>query len=113
MVANGVVHLDLNLIDELREVMEDEFSLLLDTFVEDGEARLAQLPALVETADALRRAAHSLKGGASNIGAVELAGLCARLEAMPPGSDTGSTGELIEEIRREFDVVRRALLTVR
>lgn len=113
MVASTVRHLDLNLIDELRELMEDEFSLLIDTFIDDGEARLAELPALADGSDDLRRAAHSFKGGASNMGAVELASLCARLEAMSAGGDSAATIALIDDIRCEFEAVRGALLEVR
>lgn len=112
MVANTVQHLDLILIEELRELMDDEFALLIDTFIEDGEARLAQLPVLIDGPDDLRRAAHSFKGGASNIGAVALASLCARLEAMPADCDAAMAISLIDDIRCEFEAVRGELRKV-
>ncbi len=83
-------HVDREVLDALREVMEDSYPDLLDTFLTDSESRLHQLQ---KTADAkvLAEVAHSFKGSASNMGAVRLATLCQALEAdartkVPPKS---------------------------
>ena len=62
--------------------MEDEYPILLDTFVADSEERLRLLHQARAEGDAqgLRLAAHSFKGSCSNMGAVLLAGLCKELE---------------------------------
>ncbi|HEX2754801.1 MAG TPA: Hpt domain-containing protein [Candidatus Limnocylindrales bacterium] len=55
---------------------------LVDTYLEDGANQIATMRAAVESGDAegLTRAAHSLKSGSLNVGALELGGLCRALE---------------------------------
>ena len=76
------VHLDDAVLKALREVMAEEFPLLLDTFVADSEERLRNLHEALAELDgqALRHAAHSFKGSCGNMGAPALAALCKRLE---------------------------------
>ena len=98
-------HLDPDVLSALREVMEDEYPKLLDTFLADSEARLNLLHATEDTAQ-LIEAAHSLKGSSGNLGANRLAELCSQLEynanSMPPQS----IKKLIAEIDDEFLIVR-------
>ena len=76
------IHLDDAVLAALQDVMEDEYPILLDTFVADSEERLRLLHQARAEGDAqgLRLAAHSFKGSCSNMGAVLLAGLCKELE---------------------------------
>lgn len=72
--------LDLIALQELQMIMEDEFALLLTTFVRDASARIQELEAARSDWTALRRAAHSFKGSSSNIGALALSEYCLNLE---------------------------------
>ena len=69
---------------------------LVDTYLEDGERQLDAMRAAVEQGDiaSLTRAAHSLKSGSLNVGALALGEQCRTLEAAgrsgPARRSTGS-----------------------
>ncbi len=102
------VHLDSAVLAALQDVMEGEYPLLLDTFLADSEERLRLLHAAQQGGDAqsLRLTAHSFKGSCSNMGAPLLAGLCKQLEAAGRRELPAEAPQLIEQIEREFAIVR-------
>jgi HPt (histidine-containing phosphotransfer) domain-containing protein len=102
------IHLDSAVLAALQDVMEDEYPVLLDTFLVDSEARLLLLRQAQQEADAnnLRLAAHSFKGSCSNMGANMLAGLCKQLEEVGRREQLDLAPELIEQVEREFAIVR-------
>lgn len=73
------IHLDHTVLNALQEVMEDEYPVLLDTFVCDSAERVRVLHKSRDSIQ-LVAAAHSLKGSSSNMGATRLAELCHQLE---------------------------------
>lgn len=109
------IHLDDAVLAALQDVMEDEYPILLDTFVADSEERLRLLHQARQEADAqaLRLAAHSFKGSCSNMGAVQLAGLCRQLEDVARREALELAPDLIEQIEREFAIVRILLKSER
>ena len=102
------IHLDDAVLAALQDVMEDEYPILLDTFVVDSEERLRMLHQALDEGNAqeLRLAAHSFKGSCSNMGAVLLAGLCKELEDAGRREALELAPILIEQIEREFAIVR-------
>jgi two-component system sensor histidine kinase/response regulator len=78
-------------------------------FLEDAPARVAELEAAVRHADrdALRRAAHQLKGTAATVGATDVARLAADLERAAGGSALESVSDLLATLHIELDRVRR------
>jgi HPt (histidine-containing phosphotransfer) domain-containing protein len=98
-------HLDPNVLSALREVMEDEFSTLVDTFLLDSEERLQQLTVAADAMQLLE-AAHSFKGSSSNMGAIRLAELCHDLEQRAKEQNLSGIEALVAEIAREFAQVR-------
>ncbi|MEZ5560816.1 MAG: Hpt domain-containing protein [Pseudomonadales bacterium] len=70
------------LLDELRDLMEDAFPSLLQTYLRDSELQFMAARDALASGDleSLGRCAHSLKGASSNIGAVQLAEYCCELE---------------------------------
>lgn len=101
-------HLDSDVLAALQDVMEDEYPVLLDTFLADSEERLRALreAQLADDAQAIRLAAHSFKGSCSNMGALLLAGLCRQLEDAGRCGDLSEAPALLEQIEREFAIVR-------
>lgn len=75
-------HIDTEQLAELKEVLEDEFSVLIETYLTDAKLRLNLIKNGIATQDyeAVRLAAHSLKGASANLGALILAQLCEKLE---------------------------------
>ncbi|KMQ74953.1 Hpt domain-containing protein [Marinobacter subterrani] len=87
-------HLDEEALAELQDVMEDEFEVLIHTYLEDSRDRIRSLREALAAndSDAFAKAAHSFKGSCINIGAprlgelnlkAELAGKASRLEDVP------------------------------
>ena len=100
--------LDGNVLAALREVMEDEYPVLLDAFLLDSEKRLKMLHIACERGDVeqLRQTAHSFKGSCGNMGAVQLADLCRQLEELAGDQRLDGSAALIEGVEREFAIAR-------
>ena len=109
------IHLDSAVLAALQDVMEDEYPVLLDTFVLDSEERLLVLRQASQSADAqsLRLAAHSFKGSCSNMGAFKLSELCKALEELARREQLAEADVLIEQIERQFAIVRILLKSER
>lgn len=106
-------HVDHGVLVSLQEIMEENYSMLLDTFLQDSTRRLEQLRAAAADSPAnadlagVSQAAHSFKGSSSNMGALKLAALCSELEqcaSKARGSCDIQT--LIREIVAEFELVK-------
>ena len=99
------IHLDHEVLSALHEVMEDEYPVLLDTFLADSQERLRQLH---KTDDAIQliATAHSLKGSSSNMGATRLAELCHELEQRAKELLPRGIEKLVKEIDGELAIVR-------
>ncbi|WP_239481999.1 Hpt domain-containing protein [Zestomonas insulae] len=95
--------------------MEDEYPLLLDTFLADSDERLRSLQGALQQADAqaVRLAAHSFKGSCSNMGATRLAVLCRQLEELGRHEQLQPAPELLARIEAEFAIVRILLKSER
>ena len=100
------LHLDPAVLSGLQEVMEGEYPKLLDTFLDDSQKRVEALRKARDDAKALGRIAHSFKGSSGNLGALRLAQLCQRLEVESVESAVGDLGELVDQIDREFALVK-------
>ena len=98
-------HLDLDALSALREVMEDAYPQLLDTYLDDSEQRLQSLREADKAAQ-LVDVAHSLKGSSSNMGALKLVALCGELEKNAEKLSPSQIQELIAAIDIEFAIVR-------
>ena len=104
-------HLDMESLNGLREVMGDEFSQLIDTFISDSDVRIETICEAVNSADpeAIRRTAHSLKGSASNMGATQLTQLCRNLEDLGHDGKSEGSEAIYQQINAEYAAVRDAL----
>ncbi len=106
------LRLDATVLMSLKEVMEDEYPLLLETFLCDSQERIRLLQQAIAQADAaaVRNAAHSFKGSCSNMGAVVLAGFCKQLEEAGRTSQLEQAPALLTAIEAEFAAVRELML---
>lgn len=104
-------HLDYGTLDTLREVMEDDFELLVDTFLQDSSERIRTLHTVIQRADAdaIRRAAHSFKGSSGNIGASRLSALCSELERKILANNVEGLADDLQLIEQEFSEVQPLL----
>ena len=74
--------IDVEALNELREIMKDDFDMLLDHYVSVSLELIDEMGTDLSRGDreALSRTAHSLKGSSLNLGAKALAQRCAVLE---------------------------------
>ena len=101
-------HIDQDTLEELREVMEDEFGTLIHTYLDDSIVRLDSLKEAFEIkdAEALRKAAHSFKGSSGNIGAPILAELCRQIEAISKQGGVDEAVAIMDLIVCEYQQVK-------
>ncbi|TDT39278.1 HPt (histidine-containing phosphotransfer) domain-containing protein [Halospina denitrificans] len=104
-------HLDHEALTELRDVMEDEFNILINTFLQDADERLRQLSeaARAEDADSFRKVAHSFKGSCINIGAPILAECCFAAEQAGREDNLSQSGQQVAAIEEELATVSEQL----
>ena len=109
---NDVQHLDYDALNALKDVMEDDFGLLIQTYLKDSSDRLVSLRQLLvsEHADSIRRTAHSFKGSSSNLGAVYLASLCSMIERKAMDQHLETLAVDLERIEAEFIIVKQKML---
>ena len=79
---NSQTHVDVDTLNMLKEIMEDGFSNLLETYLSDSKIRIEEIRKALAAGDSdtVRRAAHSLKGSSGNLGANALAAICLNIE---------------------------------
>jgi len=104
-------HVDSATLSMLKEILEDGFPGLLETFIKDTSDRIETLQGELEGKDydGIRRSAHSVKGSASNLGANALASLASALEIKGRDGDSSDVGPLLENIRNEFSQVEKVM----
>src|SRR5205085_3032147 len=106
---------DGNVLAALRDLQgagrPDILAELLAVYLRDTPPRLAALHEAVARADAeaLRRAAHSLKGSSSQIGAVQIVRLCTDLEHQARIADLTGASETLRRLDKAFDRVHAHL----
>jgi len=73
-----------SMIEDLKELMEEDFPILIETFLTDCEKRLDDLKEAISENNAkeIRELAHGFKGSSSNLGAVLLSDISFKLEIM-------------------------------
>ncbi|MFV8571394.1 Hpt domain-containing protein [Marinobacter sp. SBS5] len=108
---NDIPRLDEEALAELQDVMEDEFGVLIETYLADSRTRIVGLKEAIEAGDSdrLRKAAHSLKGSCINIGVPKLGSLCFELEILGREERLEGAEPVLAAIEQEFEEVARQL----
>lgn len=104
-------HLDVSALKELKEVMDDDFQLLIETYIEDTDARVNTLATCIDQQDAeeIKKIAHSIKGSSSNLFAQNLASLCQKIEDMGRVGSFEGVQEMMVQVKTEYASVREEL----
>jgi HPt (histidine-containing phosphotransfer) domain-containing protein len=95
----------------MRELMQDEFPLLVESYLEGTAALLDELRAGATRADAnaMYRPAHTIKSSSANLGALHLTGLAAALEADAKHDSVPDAATRVAELAVEFERVNAAM----
>src|SRR5262249_8334720 len=116
-VATGpAAAIDRAVIEGLMATMGSPFiAELIDTFREDARELVATLRRPLASADlgGFRRAAHSLKSTSETLGATRLAAMAKELETLARAGTIDGTGERIERLGAEYEIVTSLLEEIR
>jgi signal transduction histidine kinase/CheY-like chemotaxis protein len=84
---------------------QELIAILTDALREDGPARIKELVAAIDSNQlpVAKRAAHTLKGTAANLGAVELAELARQCEAAAANSDIATCRQHLADLEAALD----------
>jgi len=95
----------------LREALGGAIGQAIRPFLEDMPAYLEELEAAAADghSDALRRAAHAVKGSAGNFGAMALVALAKDIEALAEIGQIDVAANLMPRLRAEYALVSQAL----
>jgi HPt (histidine-containing phosphotransfer) domain-containing protein len=104
-------HLDEEALTELQDVMEDEFDILIETYLKDSSDRISYLHDTIGSSDsdAFAKTAHSFKGSSINIGAPKLGELCLKAEEAGKDDRLDDALEMVRAIESEFQRVEQTL----
>ena len=110
--------LDVTVVQSLRELGgEDDPNLfrdLIELFVTDARANVDRLRDAFERQDvnAVYRVAHAIKSSAANVGAARMSKLCFEIEKLGREGVLAGAGELVTQVRQQFEEVSAALRAV-
>jgi HPt (histidine-containing phosphotransfer) domain-containing protein len=88
---------------------------LLQTYFDDSPRQIAtmQVAAAAGDAEALRRAAHSLKSNSANFGAMALSAKCKELELLGKAGTLDGAADRIAVVAADYEQVRGVLEAMR
>lgn len=103
--------IDLAVIAQLKELMMDDFGLLINTFITDTENKLAALDDAIvrEDFEAIRSLAHGLKGSSLNLSAMQMSEHCAAIESMGKERKGELIPQLMQVLKQDSQQVIEAL----
>jgi len=107
--------IDLQTYNTLKESTGEDFiGELVDAFLDDAPALIAQMKSALTNKDAesFRRAAHSLKSNAATFGAMELSALAKELENLARENNL-EVGNRLEVVEAEFQQVKSELVSLK
>jgi len=105
--------LDINHLMMLQELLADRFDELIETYLNDSQARLTSIIRAIHVCDldAICKEAHGLKGSSRNIGANSLAELCEVLENQTREGELAHGQQQLAAIQQKAAAVSEHLKT--
>ena len=109
--AEAAAELNEVVLEEVFSVMPDDMAVLFSHFNADAELRLAAMDDAITRGDAeaLRRAAHTLKGGALGVGAQRYAADCRAMEALAECGSLAAAHRQLALLTQQLGEVMTAL----
>ncbi len=100
--------INLTVLNELKEIMGDDFSELVNVFIADGKNQLDILNTAIALSNAqdIRRIAHTIKGSSANLGINKLSQMCKELEVNAADNNLSRANELFNAISNEYNEVK-------
>ena len=103
--------IDQQVLAALKELMEEEFPVLINSYIEDAPKLLADILSSSKEADReiLVRAAHTLKSSSNNLGAIKLAMIAETIEKQSQDNKLSVAATLIPSLQAALDETIEAL----
>lgn len=103
--------INLEILNELKDIMEDDFDELISLFISDGQAQIDKLKNAIASSKTIdvRQIAHTLKGSSANIGMFDLSESCQALEDKAADALFEGADESLEKIINDFNEVKKTL----
>lgn len=94
-------------LEQLEELMGENFQQLLDVYLNDTRQRLDKLQLCIRQGDmeCVKKLAHAIKGSSRNLGAEALASLCEQCEEAALHPDTAELMDLHSQASAVFEDV--------
>lgn len=98
--------------NELKEIMGEDFVFLLTTYQSDSERKIGEIKSAlsVNDLDKLKKITHSLKGSSLNLGIVKLADVSRQIEDHIELNKIDSLLALIDLLEFEFSRAKEAIV---
>jgi len=111
MAHDASMPVDRNILAKLREALGEALDKAIQPFLEDTPGYLAELDEALFNNDlaSMRRLAHSIKGSAGNLGALNLATLARQIEERTQDGFLPEGEDALEALKAEFFLVRKVL----
>ena len=99
---------------ELRELGSDFVSQFIEAYLKESDKHFPAMGEALKAREshALFKAAHTMKGGSGNVGAMHLSDLCQRLQMAARDARWEECEELVPQVVAEHERVAEALRTV-
>lgn len=103
--------IDMTTLETLKDIMEDEFAELVESYLEDAPKLLADVKNASKEADLqiLIRAAHTLKSSSNNLGASLLANTALQIELLGKENKLPEASAMIDELEAALEKTHQAL----
>ncbi len=104
--------IDQSVFSALQELMEEEFPVLINSYLEDAPKLMADIKFSSKDADreVLVRAAHTLKSSSNNLGATQLAMIAADIEKEGKANQLAEASALITSLESTLDETLQSLI---
>ncbi len=103
--------IDLDILNELKEIMAEDFSDLVNIFVSDGQEQIENLRQSIraQSTDDTRRIAHTFKGSSANLGITGLSEHCRQLEHLAADNSLEGAEEILKQIISDYETAKNTL----
>jgi HPt (histidine-containing phosphotransfer) domain-containing protein len=103
--------LDTRVYNELKDLLAEDLLEVIDMYYGDSIEQVAQLKVAVDAGDVsnIINICHSLKSSSANLGAVDLAELCKKMEELGREAKLDNPAELFEQLSSALFKTHEAL----
>jgi histidine phosphotransfer protein HptB len=100
-------HINKALLFELREILGDEYAILIETFLTESSSFMSEILSAFEVSNSIRgaTAVASLKGASMNLGAMNLVSLCQKILLECKASRFQQSDVLLHALQEELNYV--------